>query len=90
MYCYYLFLSGGVEIENLYLKYDKGSDAKAVLQDINLRVESGEKVGIVGRTGAGKSSIIAALYRWKFLQHTMVNFLVCGITGVDFVLIKNV
>ncbi|KAJ1621420.1 P-loop containing nucleoside triphosphate hydrolase protein, partial [Pavlovales sp. CCMP2436] len=34
-----------------------------VLCDVTFTVQAGEKVGIVGRTGAGKSSLVAALFR---------------------------
>ena len=33
------------------------------LKDINFRVESGQRIGVVGRTGAGKSSLTTALFR---------------------------
>ncbi|CAK1548541.1 unnamed protein product [Leptosia nina] len=50
-----------VVFKDLYLKYD--SEAEPVLKSLNIVIESGWKVGVVGRTGAGKSSLIAALFR---------------------------
>ena len=35
----------------------------AVIKGLSMSIRPGEKVGIVGRTGAGKSSIMTALYR---------------------------
>ena len=34
-----------------------------VLKNINLSISPGERIGVVGRTGAGKSSISVALFR---------------------------
>lgn len=52
---------GSVEFQDLSLRY---SDSEApVLRNLNIRINPGNKVGIVGRTGAGKSSLISALFR---------------------------
>jgi ATP-binding cassette, subfamily C (CFTR/MRP), member 4 len=51
---------GSVEFSNVRLRYSEASDY--VLQNISFHIEPKEKVGIVGRTGAGKSSLIQALF----------------------------
>ncbi|KAJ2561810.1 hypothetical protein IW140_006529 [Coemansia sp. RSA 1813] len=53
--------SGNVEIENLVAEYVPGVP---VLHGISLSVRHGEKIGVVGRTGAGKSTMSLALLRF--------------------------
>ncbi|XP_063562335.1 ATP-binding cassette sub-family C member 3 isoform X2 [Gorilla gorilla gorilla] len=52
---------GEVEFRNYSVRYRPGLDL--VLRDLSLHVHGGEKVGIVGRTGAGKSSMTLCLFR---------------------------
>lgn len=52
---------GKVEFKEVYLTYNVGEPS--VLKNLNFGVFSCEKIGIVGRTGAGKSSIIVALFQ---------------------------
>uniref|UniRef100_A0A672VBH8 ATP binding cassette subfamily C member 3 n=1 Tax=Strigops habroptila TaxID=2489341 RepID=A0A672VBH8_STRHB len=52
---------GEVEFVNYSARYRKGLDL--VLKGLNLQVHGGEKIGIVGRTGAGKSSMTLCLFR---------------------------
>jgi ABC-type multidrug transport system fused ATPase/permease subunit len=53
--------SGEITFENVSFSYDKTSSP--VLKDLSFRIKPGEKIGIMGRTGAGKSSIIQTLFR---------------------------
>ncbi|ORX79967.1 P-loop containing nucleoside triphosphate hydrolase protein [Anaeromyces robustus] len=54
--------SGGkIEMRNVTMRY--APYLPPTLRDVNLNINSHEKVGIVGRTGAGKSSIIMTLFR---------------------------
>ncbi|XP_049538582.1 multidrug resistance-associated protein 1 isoform X7 [Anopheles darlingi] len=52
---------GMVEFKDFQVRYREGLEL--VLRGISFVVEGGEKVGIVGRTGAGKSSLTLALFR---------------------------
>jgi ABC-type multidrug transport system fused ATPase/permease subunit len=52
---------GAVQFNNVELAYREG--LPLVLKDVTFEVKPGEKVGIVGRTGAGKSSLLQALFR---------------------------
>ncbi len=52
---------GTVEFQDVWLSY-KASEP--VLKGISFRVERGERVALVGATGAGKTSIISALFRF--------------------------
>ncbi|XP_032595392.1 multidrug resistance-associated protein 1 isoform X8 [Drosophila grimshawi] len=52
---------GRVEFQNFQVRYREGLDL--VLRGVSFNITGGEKVGIVGRTGAGKSSLTLALFR---------------------------
>lgn len=52
---------GTIQLENVSLTYP--SNEKPVLKNLNLSIPGGVRVGIVGRTGAGKSSMLQALFR---------------------------
>jgi len=54
------FASGEIQFDNVWFAY---KDHEYVLQNLNFTIASGEKVALVGPTGAGKSSIIRLLCR---------------------------
>ncbi|CAA7402677.1 unnamed protein product [Spirodela intermedia] len=53
--------TGRVELQDLKIRYRP--DAPLVLRGISCTIEGGHKIGIVGRTGSGKSTLISALFR---------------------------
>ena len=52
---------GKIEFINFSAKYRQFTPV--ILKKINIKINPGEKIGIVGRTGSGKSSLINALFR---------------------------
>ena len=54
-------LAGNIEIKDVFFSYNK---EKKLIEDFNLSVKKGQKVAIVGPTGAGKSTIINLLMRY--------------------------
>ena len=53
--------SGKMNFENFSIKYR--DDCDLALKNINLIINPGEKIGIIGRTGSGKSSLTLSLFR---------------------------
>lgn len=54
--------NGAVEFENVDFAYSQKSDTN-VLSGINLKIEAGEAVGIIGATGSGKTSLVSLIPR---------------------------
>ncbi|XP_077177738.1 ATP-binding cassette sub-family C member 8 isoform X3 [Paroedura picta] len=52
---------GEIQIQNLSVRYD--SSLKPVLKHVNAHISPGQKIGICGRTGSGKSSFSLAFFR---------------------------
>ena len=59
------FKSGTVEFHGVSFSYDGGKD---ILNDFNLRVESGQNVALVGETGGGKSTVLKLIFRFYDAQ----------------------
>lgn len=47
-----------IKIKNLYKSYGKGSVKNEVLKDIDLNINEGEFVSIMGKSGSGKSTLL--------------------------------
>ena len=80
-------IKGDVEFKNVTFTYDIGtSDETRVLTDVSFKVKRGERIALVGPTGAGKTTIINLLSRFYDIQDGSI--MVDGIDVRD-VTIKN-
>lgn len=64
--------NGNITFEKLSLRYFPDQSAQTVLKELEFDIRANEKVGIVGRTGAGKSSLINALFRLSYNEGTII------------------
>jgi ATP-binding cassette, subfamily C (CFTR/MRP), member 1 len=67
---------GEITFENVKMRYREG--LPLVLHELNLHIAAGERIGVVGRTGAGKSSVMTTLFRMVELSGGKIT-----IDGVD-------
>lgn len=67
--------SGSIKVENLTASY--AADLPPVLKQISFQVGHNERLGVVGRTGAGKSSLTLALFR--FLETRSGSVVIDGV-----------
>jgi ABC-type multidrug transport system fused ATPase/permease subunit len=72
---------GRLEVSNLVVGY--APDLPPVLKGLSFRVERNERIGVVGRTGAGKSSLTLALFRFLEARQGSIH-----IDGLDISKIK--
>ena len=57
----FTFKTGKIQFDNYSLKYKP--EGKLALKDMNFTINSGEKIGVMGKTGCGKTTLIYALTR---------------------------
>ena len=69
-------INGDIKIDNLSFKYNV--DAPMVLNNISLNIKAGEKVGFVGRSGSGKSTIAKLIQRLYYATEGTIY-----IDGID-------
>ncbi|KAF9922563.1 hypothetical protein FBU30_007314 [Linnemannia zychae] len=67
---------GEIQVHNLVMRY--APDDPAVVRDISFHISPCEKIGIVGRTGAGKSTLAVAFFRFMEMTSGKIE-----IDGVD-------
>merc|ERR1719491_2401373 len=58
-------VNGEIELSHASMRY---RDGPLVLKDVSFTVKGGEKIGVCGRTGSGKSSLMIALFRISELE----------------------
>lgn len=54
--------SGSIEFNNVTFKYSKDAE-KNTLENINIKIENGQFIGIIGSTGSGKTSLVNLISR---------------------------
>ena len=72
-------LKGNIEFKNVQFGYD---DDKVIINDFNAKIKEGQKIAIVGPTGAGKTTIVKLLMR--FYDVNSGEILVDGYNIKDF------
>ena len=70
------------EVEFNHVKF--GYDEKIIIKDFNLKVKSGQKIAIVGPTGAGKTTLVKLLMRFYDLNEGSIK-----VDGVDITNLKR-
>ncbi len=70
-------LTGNIRFEHVGFAYS--SSGKPVLQDLNLEIKAGQSVAFVGRSGAGKTSLVSLLPRFYDYQSGTISIDNCDI-----------
>ena len=79
---------GSVDFENVSFAYRQGS-GKPVLQNIDLRIRSGETIGILGGPGSAKSSLVHLIPRLYDVTEGTVNLRVRDVRDYDLEVLRS-
>jgi len=62
--------NGAIRYDAITFNYNRGSedDATSIIEDLSLDIKPGERIGLVGRSGAGKSTMVSLLLRFYDLE----------------------
>lgn len=52
---------GNMEIQDLFAYYSRGDDSKPAIRDLSLTIAAGQRIGVIGQSGSGKTSLLLAL-----------------------------
>jgi len=72
--------NGNIDINDISMRY---RDGPVVLKGISVHIKGGEKVGVCGRTGSGKSSLMVALFRIAELENDGGGIIIDGVNTSD-------
>ena len=59
---------GAIEFDDISFRYTDGDEQKYIFEDFNLCIPAGQRVGLVGRSGAGKTTLTKLLLRLSDIQ----------------------
>lgn len=74
-------LKGNIELNNVSFKYK--DDCPNIIENLSLKIRSGEYVAIVGRTGCGKSTLVRLLLGFEKPQKGAVYYDGKDLSGID-------
>ncbi|KAJ6779807.1 hypothetical protein PWT90_01499 [Aphanocladium album] len=80
--------NGEIALQNVTASYESDSD-KPVLKNLTMQIAAGQKIGICGRTGSGKSSLMLSLFRMTCIEHGTITIDGQDTSTVDLELLRN-
>jgi ATP-binding cassette subfamily C (CFTR/MRP) protein 1 len=81
-------LHGTIEFKNVSASYTPGGNQ--VIRELNMFIKAGEKVGICGRSGSGKSSLITTLFRMlEITEESAITIDGIDITGLPREIVRS-
>ena len=79
---------GSIDFENVAFRYSGGAD-KNVLENVNIHIESGETVGIIGGTGSSKSTFVQLIPRLYDVSEGCVKVGGVDVRDYDMEVLRN-